>query len=82
MPPGSAVFVSKIRRRAEMLRSAAAADVQTITAALVAAINSLPGGVERVQLYRAVQDVQSAARACVDKYTLWNPEGDPVAYKG
>ena len=36
----------------------------------------------KYQFYRAVQDVQSAARACVDKYTLRNSEGDPVAYKG
>ena len=42
---------------AEMLRSAAAADVQTIAAALIAVIDSLLSGGERVQLYRAVQDV-------------------------
>ena len=65
----------------EMLRSTAAADVQTIAAALIAVINSLPSGGERVQLYRAVQDVQLAVDACVDKYTLRNSEGDPVAYK-
>ena len=65
----------------EMLRSAAAADAQTIAAALIAVINSLPSGGERVQLYRAVQDVQSAVDACVDKYTLRNSEGDPVVYK-
>ena len=35
----------------------------------------------KYQFYRAVQDVQSAARACVDKYTLRNSEGDPVACK-
>ena len=58
-----------------MLRSAAAADVQTIAAALIAPVDSPPSGGERVQLYRAVQDVQSAARACVDKHTLRNPEG-------
>ena len=58
-----------------MLRSAAAADVQTIAAALIAPVDSPPSGGERVQLYRAVQDVQSAARACVDKYALRNPEG-------
>ena len=34
------------------------------------AIHSLPSGGERVQLYRAVQDMQSAVDACVDKYTL------------
>ena len=45
-----------------VLRSAAAADVQTIAAALIAAINSLPSGAERVQLYRAVQDVTMAAK--------------------
>ena len=65
----------------EMLRSAAAADVQTIAAALIAVINSLSSGGERVQLYRAVQNVQSAVDACVDKSTLQNSEGDPVAYK-
>ena len=65
-----------------MLRSAAAADVQAITDALIAVINSLPSGGECVQHYRAVQRVQSAARACVDKYTLQNSEGDPVAYQG
>ena len=59
-----------------MLRSIAAADVQTIAAALIAAIHSLPSGGERVQLYLAVQDVQSAVDACVDKYTLRNSEGD------
>ena len=64
-----------------MLRSAAAADVQTIAAALIAVINSLPSGGERIQLYLAVQDVQSAIDACVDKYTLRNSEGDLVAYK-
>ena len=58
-----------------MLRSAAAADVQTITAALIAPVHSPPGDGERVQLCRAVQDVQSAARACADKYALRNPEG-------
>ena len=41
----------------EMLRSVAATDVRTIAAALIAVINSLPSGVERVQLYRAVQHV-------------------------
>ena len=51
----------------QMLRSAAAADVQTIAAVLIAVINSLPSGGERVQLYRAVQHVQSAVDACVDK---------------
>ena len=40
-----------------MLRSAAAADVQTIAAALIAPVDSPPSGGERVQLYRAVQDV-------------------------
>ena len=65
-----------------MLRSAAAADVQTIAAALIAVINSLPSGAECVQLYRAVQDVRSAVDACVDKCTLRNSEGDPAAYKG
>ena len=40
-----------IHHRTEILRSAAAADVQTITAALIAVINSLPSGGERVQLY-------------------------------
>ena len=58
------------------------ADVQTIAAALIAVINSLPGRGEHIQLYRAVQDVQSAVDACVDKYTLRNSEGDPVAHKG
>ena len=53
-----------------MLRSAAAADVQTITAALIAPVHSPPSDGERVQLYRAVQYVQSAARACVDKHTV------------
>ena len=66
----------------EMLRSVAAADAQTIATALIAEINSLPSGGERVQHCRAVQDVQSAVDACVDKYTLRNSEGDPVAYKG
>ena len=66
-----------------MFRSAAATDVQTIAAALIALIDSLPNGVERVQFYRAVQDVQSAARACgADKYTPRVSEGDTVAYKG
>ena len=32
-------------------------DVQAIAIALIALINSLPSGGERVQLYRAVQDV-------------------------
>ena len=45
-----------------MLRSAEAADVQTIAAVLIAVINSLPRGVERVQLYRAVQNVTIAAK--------------------
>ena len=75
MSPGSAVFVGRIRSRAQMLRSAAAVDVQTIVAALIAVINSLPSGNERVQFYRAAQDVQSAVDACVDKYTLQNPKG-------
>ena len=65
-----------------MLRSAAASGVQTIATALIAVINSLPNGGERVQLYRAVQNVQSAVDACVDKYTLRNSEGHPVAYEG
>ena len=65
-----------------MFRSAAAADVQMIAAALIAVINSLPGGGEHVQLYRAVQDVQSAVDACVDKYTLRNSEGDPRVIMG
>ena len=56
--------------------------MQTIAAALIAVIDSLPRGGERVQHYRAVQDVQSAVDACVDKYTLRDSEGDPVAYKG
>ena len=55
-----------------MFRSAAAADVQTIAAALIAVIDSPPSGGERVQLYRAV----------VDKSTLRNSEGDRVVYKG
>ena len=46
----------------QMLRSAAATDVQTIDTALIAAINSLPSGGERVQLYRTVQDVTIAAK--------------------
>ena len=58
----------------EMLRSAAAADVQTIAATL---IDSLPSDGKRVQHYRAVQHVQSAVDACVDKSTLRNSEGDP-----
>ena len=37
--------------------------------------NSLPSGGECVQLYRAVQYVQSAVDACMDKYTLRNSEG-------
>ena len=65
-----------------MLRSVAAADVQAITDALIAVINSLPSGGECVQHYWAVQRVQSAVDACVDKYTLQNSEGDPVAYQG
>ena len=65
----------------ERLWSTTAADGQTITAALIAVIDSLSSGSERVQLYRAVQDGQSAVDACVDKYTLRNSEGDPVAYK-
>ena len=65
-----------------MLRSVAAAEVQTIAAALIAVINSLPSDGERVQLYRAMQNVRSAVDACVDKYTLRNSEGDPVAHKG
>ena len=64
------------------MRSAAASGVQTIATALIAVINSLPNGGERVQLYRAVQNVQSAVDACVDKYTLRNSEGHPVAYEG
>ena len=64
-----------------MLRSAAVADVQTIAAALIAVIDSLPSGGERVQLYQAGQDVQSAVDACMNKYALRNSEGDPVAYK-
>ena len=64
------------------MRSAAASGVQTIATALIAVINSLPNGGERVQLYRAVQNAQSAVDACVDKYTLRNSEGDPVAYQG
>ena len=43
--------------------------------------HSLASGGERVQLYRAVRDVQSAVDACVDKCTLQKSEGDPVAYK-
>ena len=35
----------------------------------------------KCQFYRAVQGVQSAARACVDKYALRNSEGDPAAYE-
>ena len=46
MPPGSALFVGRIRGRTEMMRSAAAADVQTRAAALIAVINSLPSGGE------------------------------------
>ena len=65
-----------------MLRSAAAADVRTIAAALIALIDSPPSDGERVQLYRAVQDVQSAARACVDKYALRNSGGDPGGCNG
>ena len=44
--------------------------------------NSVPSDGERVQLYRAIQNVQSAVDACVDKYTLRNSEGHPVAYEG
>ena len=44
-------YTTDIHHRTEILRSAAAADVQTITAALIAVINSLPSGGERVQLY-------------------------------
>ena len=40
-----------------MFRSAAAADVRTIAAALIVVIDSLPSGGERVQFYRAVQHV-------------------------
>ena len=58
------------------------ADVQTIAAALIALIDSLPGGGERVRRYRAVQDVPSVAQACVNKYTLRDSEEAPVAYKG
>ena len=36
--------------------------MQTVAAALIAVINSLPSGAERVQLYRAVQDVTIAAK--------------------
>ena len=45
-----------------MLRSTAAADAQTIAAVLIALIDLLPSCVERVQLYRAVQDVTIAAK--------------------
>ena len=62
MSPGSAVFVGRIRSRAQMLRSVAAADVQTIAAALIAVINSLPSGGKRIQYYRAVQDMAIAAK--------------------
>ena len=61
-----------------MLQSAAASDVQTIDAALIALIDSLSGGGERVQRYRAVQVVQSAINA---KYTFRNSERNPVAYR-
>ena len=64
-----------------MFRSAAAADVQTIAAALIAVIDSPPSGGECVRLYRAVQDVQSDFDACADRYALQNSEGDPIAYK-
>ena len=42
--------------------SAAASDVRTTAAALIAPVESLPGGGERVQLYRALQDVTIAAK--------------------
>ena len=45
-----------------MFQSAAAADMQTIAAALIALIDLLPSCVERVQLYRAVQDVTIATK--------------------
>ena len=54
------------------MRSAAAANVQTIAAVLIAVINPLPSGGERIQFYRVV----------VDKYDFRNSERDPVAYKG
>ena len=67
-----------------MLRSAAAADVQTIAAALIAVINSLPSGVECVQLYRAVQNVTIAAKDTLTRNRCLraNIEGvaDPDAY--
>ena len=31
---------------------------------------------------KSVQHVQLTINACVDKYTLRNSEGDPVAYEG
>ena len=40
---------------------------------MIAVINPLPSGSERIQFYRVV--------VVVDKYNLWNSEWDPVAYK-
>ena len=67
-----------------MLRSAAAADVQTIAATLSAVINSLPSGGERVQLYRAVQDVAIAAKDTLtrNKCLRANIEGVSDPYEG
>ena len=48
--------------------------MQTIASAMIAVINPLPSGSERIQFYRVVVVV-------VDKYNLWNSEWDPVAYK-
>ena len=55
-------YTTDSHHQTEMLRRAAAVDVQTIAAALIALIYSLASGIKRVQHYRAVQDVTIAAK--------------------
>ena len=43
---------------------------------------ALASGFRSKNTSSGVRYVQSAARACVDKYTPRNSEGDPAAYKG
>ena len=67
--------------------------MQTVAAALIAVINSLPSGAERVQLYRAVQDVTIAAKDTLTRmfarkhllYPLGSknrmPKRSPISYR-
>ena len=62
----------------EMLRSAAPSDVQIIADALIAVIDSLPNGDERVQLYQTMVQEALAGIRVLKAYTREDAEARAI----